>query len=101
VLPLHQIKSYPYLTEDRATLVPINGHVQKDCPKAKVLDYMRRETSYPSPNFHYMQGRPRFNASSSIRNAVPLCIHLKEFIDEQGRINKDTITKFKAMNKVL
>jgi hypothetical protein len=40
------------------------GHVRKDCPeRAKVLDYMRKEEL---PNFRYGQGRPQFNASSSI-----------------------------------
>jgi hypothetical protein len=40
------------------------GHVHKDCPEeAKVLDYMRKGDL---PNFRYGQGRPQFNASSSI-----------------------------------
>ena len=26
---------------------------------------------------------------------------LKEFMEEQGKINKDTVTKFKAMDKIL
>jgi hypothetical protein len=74
-------------------------HVHKDCPEeAKVLDYMRKgELS----NFRYGQGRPQFNASSSIPNSVPLHIQLKDFMDEQAKINKDTITKFKAIDKVL
>jgi hypothetical protein len=56
------------------------GQVHKDCPKeAKVLDYMRKGEL---PNFRYGQGRPQFNASSSISNSVPLLIHLKEFMDE-------------------
>jgi hypothetical protein len=56
------------------------GHVHKDCPEeTKVLDYMRkRELS----NFRYGQGRPQFNASSSILNSVPLRIQLKDFMDE-------------------
>jgi hypothetical protein len=54
-----------------------------------------------SPNFHYGQGKPQFNASSSIQNPVPLCIQLKDFMDKQAKINKDTVTKFKAMDKVL
>jgi DNA replication protein DnaC len=71
-------------------------HVQKDCTEeAKVLDY--RELL----NFRYGQGRPQFNASSSILNSVPLRIQLKDFLDEQAKINKDTITKFKAIDKVL
>jgi ribosomal protein L32 len=44
------------------------GHVHKDCPEeAKVLDYMRKEDL---SNFRYGQGRPQFNASSSIPNSV-------------------------------
>jgi hypothetical protein len=75
------------------------GHVHKDCPEeAKVLDYMRKENL---PNFRYMQGRPQFNASSSIPNSVPLRIQLKDFMDEQAKINKDTVTKLKAIDKVL
>jgi hypothetical protein len=74
-------------------------HVHKDClEEAKVLDYMRKGEL---PNFHYGQGRPQFNASSSIPNLVPLRIQLKEFMDEQAKINKDTITKFKTIDKVL
>jgi hypothetical protein len=53
------------------------------------------------PNFRYRQGRPQFNASSSILNSVPLRIQLKDFMDEQAKINKDTITKFKSIDKVL
>jgi hypothetical protein len=75
------------------------GHVHKDCPEeAKVLDYMRKGDL---PNFRYGQGRAQFNASSSISNSVPLRIQLKDFMDEQAKINKDTITKFKAIDKVL
>jgi hypothetical protein len=72
------------------------GHVHKDCPEeAKVLDYMRNGDL---PNFRYEQGRPQFNASSSILNSVPLRIQLKDFMDEQAKINKDTVTKFKAID---
>jgi hypothetical protein len=75
------------------------GHVHKDCPEeAKVLDYMRKGDL---PNLRYGQGRPQFNASSSILNSVPLRIQLKDFVDEQAKINKDTVTKFKAIDKVL
>jgi hypothetical protein len=52
------------------------------------------------PNFRG-QGRPQFNASSSIPNSVPLHMQLKEFMDEQAKINKNTVTKFKAIDKVL
>jgi hypothetical protein len=69
------------------------------CPEeAKVLDYMRKGDL---PNFRYGQGRPQFNASSSILNSVPLRIQLKDFMDEQAMINEDTVTKFKAIDTVL
>jgi hypothetical protein len=75
------------------------GRVHMDCSEeAKVLDYMRKGDL---PNFRYEQGRPQFNASSSILNSVPLRIKLKDFMDEQAKINKDTVTKFKAIDKVL
>jgi hypothetical protein len=75
------------------------GHVHKDCPEeAKVLDYMRKGDL---SNFRYGQGRPQFNASLPILNSVPLRIQLKDFMDEQAKINKYTITKFKAIDKVL
>jgi hypothetical protein len=75
------------------------GHVHKDCPEeAKVLDYMRKGDLR---NFPYGQCRPQFSASSSIPNLVPLPIQLKDFMDEQANINKDTVTKFKAIDKVL
>jgi predicted hydrocarbon binding protein len=63
-----------------------------------MLDYMRKGEL---PNFRYGQGRPQFNASSSIPNSVPLCIQFKEFMDEQAKINKDTVTKFKTIDNVL
>jgi hypothetical protein len=76
-----------------------HGHVHKDCPEeAKVLDYMRKGDL---PNFRYGQGRPQFNASSFIQNSVMLRIQLEDFMDEQAKINKDTVTKFKAIDKVL
>jgi hypothetical protein len=74
-------------------------HVHKDCPEeAKVLDYMRKGDL---TNFRYGLGRPQFNASSSTPNSVSLRIQLNDFIDEQAKINKDTVTKFKAIDKVL
>jgi hypothetical protein len=74
-------------------------HVRKDCPEeAKALEYMRKGEL---PKFRCGQGRPQFNASSSIPNSVLLRIQLKEFMDEQAKINKDTVTKFKTIDKVL
>jgi hypothetical protein len=51
--------------------------------------------------YGHVQGKPRFNASSSIQDLVPLCTQLKVFMDEQAKINKDIVTKFEAMEKVL
>jgi chromosome segregation ATPase len=88
-------------TEARSTCEECGeyGYVHKDCPEeAKVLDYMRKGDL---SNFRYRQSRPQFNASSSIPNSVPLRIQLKDFMDEQAKINKDTVTKFKAIENVL
>jgi hypothetical protein len=64
------------------------GHIHKDCSEeAKVLDYMRKGDL---SNFRYGQRRPQFNASSSIPNLVPLRIQLKDFMEEQAKINKET-----------
>ena len=65
------------------------GHVQKNCPEeAKMLDYMKKGEWIPQPNFRYGQGRPQFNASSSIQNSVPLRIiegvHRGARKDQQG-----------------
>jgi hypothetical protein len=76
-----------------------HGHVHKDCPEeAKVLDYMRKRDLL---NFRYWQGRPQLNAISYIPNSVPLRIQLKDFKEEQAKMNMDTNTKFKAIDKVL
>ena len=43
------------------------GHAQKNCPEeAKMLDYMKKGEWILQSNFRYRQGRPQFNASSSI-----------------------------------
>jgi hypothetical protein len=88
-------------TEARSTCEECGeyGHIHKDCPEeAKVLDYMRKGDL---PNLRYGQGRPQFNASSFIPNLVPLHMQLKDFMDEQAKVNKDTVTKFKVIDKVL
>jgi hypothetical protein len=51
--------------------------------------------------YDHVQGKPRFNASSSIQDLVPLCTQFKDFMDEQAKINKDIITKFEGMEKIL
>jgi hypothetical protein len=60
-----------------------------------------RYTCEECEEYDHVQGKPRFNASSSIKDLVPLCTPLKDFMDEQAKINKDVVTKFKAMKKIL
>jgi hypothetical protein len=60
-----------------------------------------RSTCEDCEEHDHVQGKPRFNASSSIQDLVPLCTQFKDFMDEQAMINKDAITKFEAMEKVL
>jgi hypothetical protein len=57
-----------------------------------------RSTCEECEEYDHVQGKPRFNASSSIQDLVT---QLKDFMDEQAKINKDTVTKFKAMEKIL
>jgi hypothetical protein len=60
-----------------------------------------RSTCDECEEYDHVQGKPRFNASSSIEHLVPLCTQLKDFMDEQAKINKDAVTKFEAMDKIL
>jgi hypothetical protein len=60
-----------------------------------------RSTCVECEEHDHVQGKPRFNASLSIQDLVPLCTHLKDFMDKQAKINKDTVTKFEAMEKIL
>jgi hypothetical protein len=74
-------------------------HVQKDCSEEdKMLDYMRKGDLR---NFRYGQRGAQFNANSFIPNSVPLRMQLKDFMDKQAKMNKDTVTKFKSIDKVL
>jgi hypothetical protein len=60
-----------------------------------------RSTFEECEEYGHVQGKPQFNASLSIQDLVPLCTQLKDFMDEQAKINKDAVTKFKAMEKIL
>jgi hypothetical protein len=60
-----------------------------------------RSTCKECEEYDHVQGKPRFNASSSIQDLVPLCAQFKDLMDEQAKINKDVVTKFKAMDKML
>jgi hypothetical protein len=60
-----------------------------------------RSTCEECDEYEHVQGKPQFNASSSIQDLVPLCTQLKDFMDEQAKINMDTVTKFEGMEKIL
>jgi hypothetical protein len=64
-------------------------------------DVKARFTCEECEEYDHVQGKPRFNASSSIQDLVPLCTQLKDFMDDQAKINKDVVTKFEAMEKIL
>ncbi|WVZ81204.1 hypothetical protein U9M48_028614 [Paspalum notatum var. saurae] len=65
------------------------GHSKESCPEeAKVLDYARKEGWIPPSN--YRQNQRQFIAGLAIQNAIPLWIQLKDFMEEQAKINKDT-----------
>jgi hypothetical protein len=59
-----------------------------------------RSTCEECEEYGHVQGKPRFKASSSIQDLAP-CTQLKDFMDEQAKINKDVITKIEAMEKIL
>jgi hypothetical protein len=60
-----------------------------------------RSTFEECEEYGHVQGKPRFSASLSIQDLVPLCTQLKDFMDKKAKINKDIVTKFEAMEKVL
>jgi archaellum component FlaC len=62
---------------------------------------MARSTSEECEEYGHVQGKHKFNASSSIQVLVPLCTQFKDFMEEQDKINKDAITKFEAMERIL
>jgi hypothetical protein len=73
--------------------------IEKEAQHLKAVE--ARSTCEECVEYDHVQGKPRFNASSSIQDLVPPCTQLKDFMDEQANINKDVITKFEAMDKIL
>jgi hypothetical protein len=73
--------------------------IEKEAQHLKAAE--ARSTCEECEEYDHVQGKPRFNASSSIQDLVPLCTQLKDSMDEQANINKDTVTKFEAMEKLL
>jgi hypothetical protein len=73
--------------------------IEKESQHLKAAE--ARSTCKECEEYDHVQGKPRFNASSSIKDSVPLCTQLKDLMDEQAEINKDVATKFEAMEKIL
>jgi hypothetical protein len=73
--------------------------IEKEAQHLKAAE--ARSTCEECEEYDHVQGKPRFNASSSIQDLVPLSTQFKDFMDEQAKINKDVITKFEAMEKIL
>jgi hypothetical protein len=73
--------------------------IEKEAQHLQVAE--ARSTCKECEEDDHVQGKPRFNASSSIQNLVPLCAQFKNFMDEQAKINKDVVTKFEAMEQIL
>jgi hypothetical protein len=60
-----------------------------------------RSTCEECEEHDLVRGKPRFNASSSFQVLVPLCTQLKDFMDEEAKINEDVINKFEVVEKIL
>jgi hypothetical protein len=60
-----------------------------------------RSTCAECEEYGHVQGKPQFNASSSIQDLVPPCTQLKDFMDEQAKIKKGVVTKIESMEKIL
>jgi hypothetical protein len=73
--------------------------IEKEIQDPKATE--ARSTCEECEEHNHVQGKPRFNARSSIQDLVPLCTRLKDFMDEQAKINKDVVTAFEAMEKLL
>jgi hypothetical protein len=73
--------------------------IEKEAQHLKAAE--ARSTCKECEEYANVQGKTRFNASSSIQDLVSLCTQLKDFMDEQAKINKDVVTKFEATEKVL
>jgi hypothetical protein len=73
--------------------------IEKEAQHLKAAE--ARSTCKECEEYDHVQGKPRINASSSIRDLVPLCAQFKNFMDEQAKINEDAVTKFEDMEKVL
>jgi hypothetical protein len=77
----------------------VKMEIEKEAQHLKAAE--ARSTCKECEEYGHVQGKPRSNASSSILDLVPLCAQFKNFMNEQAKINKDVVTKFEAMEKIL
>jgi hypothetical protein len=73
--------------------------IEREAQDLKAVE--ARSTCEECEEYVHVQGKPRFNASLSIQELVPLCTQVKDFMDEQAKINKDVVIKFEAMEKIV
>jgi hypothetical protein len=73
--------------------------IEKEAQHLKAAE--ERSTCKECEEYDHVQGTPRFNASTSIQDLVLLCAQFKDLMDEQAKVNKDAVTKFKDMEKIL
>jgi hypothetical protein len=73
--------------------------IEKEAQHLKAAE--ARSTCKECAEYGHVQGKSRFNASSSIQDLVPLCAQFKNFMDEQAKINMDVVTKYEAIVKIL
>jgi hypothetical protein len=73
--------------------------IEKEAQHLKAAE--ARSTCKECEEYNHVQGTPRFNASSAIRDLVLLCAQFKNFMDEQAKINKDVVTKLESMEQIL
>ncbi|WVZ98010.1 hypothetical protein U9M48_043503 [Paspalum notatum var. saurae] len=75
------------------------GHSKESCPEElRLWTIQEKKVGFLRPTID--KNRQQFTAGSAIQNAIPLRIQVKDFMEEQAKINKDTHSKFKAMDKV-
>jgi hypothetical protein len=73
--------------------------IEKEAQHLKAAE--ARSTCKECEEYDHVRGKSRYNTSSSIQDLVPLCAQFKDLMDEQAKINKDAVTKFEAMEKIL
>ncbi|WVZ55062.1 hypothetical protein U9M48_005775 [Paspalum notatum var. saurae] len=77
------------------------GHSSERCRRKLRLWTMPGKEGWIPPSNYRQNRQQRVHRRISYSNVIPLRIQLKDFMEEQAKINKDTHSKFKAVDKVL